>query len=71
MAVTAMVIRAGSTGSPFSVSLPSTLPAVPPVRPFSGVALKSSSSASMTGGATMTVAVAVSQLVGFRTSQIV
>ncbi len=57
-------------GAVFSVSLTSTFgTAVPPAAPFATEPV--SSTASMGAGRTTTVAVAVSQLVGFRISQIV
>ncbi len=62
------VIAAGSTVTPFSVSLASTVPVAPPVAPLMDAG--ASSTASITAAPTMTVAVAVSQLVGFITSQI-
>ncbi len=68
---TVIVVCAGLTVAPFRRSLVSTLPATPPTKPFSGVAEKSLSSARITGGATTTLAVAVSQFVGLSLSQIV
>ena len=56
------------TGVPFRVSLSSTLGVVPPLPPFTGPKL--SFTASITGAVTVTVMVAVSQLVGLSTSQI-
>ncbi len=67
--VTVIVVSAGLTVAPFRRSLVSTLPAEPPVKPFSAVAVKSSSTASMTGGLIRSVTRAVSQLPGFRSSQ--
>ena len=62
------VTAAGLTGVPFRVSLSSTLGVVPPLPPFTGPKL--SFTASITGAVTVTVMVAVSQLVGLSTSQI-
>ncbi len=62
------VIAAGSTATPFSVSLASTVPVEPPVIPL--IVAGASSTASITAAPTTTVAVAVSQLAGFRISQI-
>ncbi|MGY0504695.1 hypothetical protein, partial [Luteimonas sp. e5] len=59
----------GSTGAPFSVSLLYALPALPPLAPFTGP--NTSSVATIGAAATTTVAVALSQLLGFSTSQIV
>ena len=53
---------------PLRVSLTRTLGSVTPEAPFTGP--KPSSTASITAAPTVTVTVAVSQLVGFRTSQI-
>ena len=61
---------ANVTGTPFSVSLTRTFgTAVPPEAPFATVPV--SSTASIVAADTVTVAVAVSQFVGFSTSQIV
>ena len=62
------VTSAGFTGVPFRVSLPSTVGVVPPSNPPIGPKL--SSTASIAGAVTVTVIVAVSQLVGLSTSQI-
>ena len=53
-----------------NVSLAVTSPAIPPVKPLTGEPLKSSGIAAMVAGSTTTVAVAVSQLLRFRFSQI-
>ena len=65
-----MVISPSSTATPFKVSFVVTSPAFPPVCPVIGVALKSSSLATSVAAFTTTVAVPVSQLSGFRFSQI-
>ncbi len=62
------VIAAGSTVTPFSVSLARTEPVAPPVRPL--IVAGASSTASMGAGSMTTVINAISQLVGFRISQI-
>ncbi|MNR27571.1 hypothetical protein D3C85_1448480 [compost metagenome] len=60
-----------STAVPFKVSLANTLiPASPPLVPFTGVVLVSGS-ASITAASTVILTVAVSQLLGFNTSQMV
>ena len=58
----------GTTVTPFKVSFVKTLAVVLPVYPLIGP--KVSATASITAAATVTVAVAVSQFVGFNTSQI-
>ena len=63
------VMSAGTTGAPLSVSLTSTLGVVPPSKPPVGGKL--SFTASITGAFTTTVAMAVSQLLGLSSSQIV
>ena len=62
------LMSAGTTATPLSVSLTSTDGVVPPLPPLTGGKL--SSTASITGAVTVTVMVAVSQLLGFTTSQI-
>ena len=62
------VTRAGTKAAPFSVSLVNTVAVLPPAT-LNGTAVKSSFTASITGSTTM-ITVAVSQLVGFATSQI-
>ena len=59
----------GTTATPFKVSLTNTfVNAVPPVYPFVGA--PASSLATIGAAVTGTVTVAVSQLLGFNTSQI-
>ena len=65
-----IVISPSSTATPFSVSFAVTSPAFPPVVPVIGVALKSSSFATIAAAFTTTVTVPVSQLSGLRFSQI-
>ena len=62
------VTALGTSGVTFSVSLASTLDVVPPRLPT--IAVGASSTASISAESTVIVAVAVSQLAGFRTSQI-
>ena len=61
---------AGSIGLALSSSLASTLPGIPPFLPLIGVALKSSSVSAILEAPTKIVALLVSQLPGFRFSQI-
>ena len=63
-------ISPSSTATPLSVSLVVTSPALPPVCPVIGVALKSSSLATRAAASTTIVTVAVSQFVGFKFSHI-
>ena len=67
---TVIVISPSSTATPLSVSFAVTSPAFPPFCPETGVALKSSSLATSVAAFTTIVAVAVSQLLGLRFSQI-
>ena len=67
---TVIVMSPSSTATPLSVSLAVTSPAFPPFCPAIGVALKSSVLATRVAVLTTTVAVAVSQLLRFRFSQI-
>ena len=62
------VTSAGFTATPLSVSLTSTEAVEPPPTPLTGG--KASSTASIGAASTVTVIVAVSQLAGFRFSQI-
>ena len=59
----------GFTGAPFKVSLVNTDGTVPPIVPLIGPA--TSATASIGAATTLTVTVAVSQLLGFSFSQIV
>ena len=61
---------AGAKAAPFSVSLVNTVAVVPPAKPFTGEAEKSSSLATIAAAVTTTVTLAVSQFVGLRASQI-
>ena len=64
------VMSAGSTAAPLRVSLSRTLSVVvPPAKPFWAVGV--SALAAMTGASTVTLAEAVAQLAGLRTSQMV
>ena len=58
------------TAPPFKLSLVNTLAVLPPLAPFTGVPLKSSSTASIGAAPTVTVTVLVLQLVGLSCSQI-
>src|SRR4030095_11039107 len=68
--VTVAVICAGITATPFNVSFVKAFPDLRPVYPCNGVPLKSSFTALITAGATTTVIVAMSHIVGLARSQI-
>ena len=66
--VEVIVISAGSTATPLSVSEARTVDVTPPVAPLIGA--KVSGSASIAGASTVTVSVTVAQFVGLLFSQI-